>query len=139
MDIYLMIFSVEFSSLCREKIHEWKKSFQIKINFVGTLFLYNTFIYIRSSTTILTEDLDDSETVDYLTQTDHFLIFMQDIIWHRELFYWAQYASEDCLYTWYKYETHAMLIWWLPLRTSCLKHFVARLLFWLLRILNFWG
>ena len=72
MDTYLMIFSLEFSSLCREKIHEWKKSFQIKINFVGTLFLYNTFIYIRSSTTILTEDLDDSETVDYLTQTDHF-------------------------------------------------------------------
>ena len=27
---------------------------------------------IRSSTTILTESLDDSESVDYLTQTDHF-------------------------------------------------------------------
>ena len=26
----------------------------------------------RSSTTILTESLDDSESVDYLTQTDHF-------------------------------------------------------------------
>ena len=70
---------------------------------------------------------------------DHFLIFMQDIIWHRELFYMAQYASEDCLYTWYKYGTHAVLISWLDQRMSCLEHFVARLLFLLLRVLHFWG